>query len=185
MQQGSGLVLELPAGDPGGCFPDLFRGDGHPQLLQMIGRAAQQSESVVHAYLAGHVHVLAAIRGVAPAPALTVLAGSGSRAERQDTTEYRIEGADLVVEKLGFVRVDVLAEREPPRLRITLFSTPPSAALAFLGSTAVACYEIELDGSVPHAVGRQNILGTQQPSPRAGFELRRGLPCADLPSPES
>ncbi len=130
---------------------------GHPQLSKMVARAADESERVVHAYLAGHVHVLAAIRGVAPAPALTVIAGSGSRAQRQDTTEYRIDAADMILERLGFVRVDLLAERVPPRLRITLFSAPPSAALAFLGSTSVACYEIALDGSVPFPVDRQNI----------------------------
>lgn len=127
---------------------------GHPQLSNMVARAARESERVVHAYLAGHVHALVAIRGIAPAPALTVIAGSGSHAELQQSTEYRITEADLIVEKLGFVRVDVVTGAAvPPRLRLTLMSTPPSAALAFLGNNVVARYEIGLDGSLVHADG--------------------------------
>jgi hypothetical protein len=121
---------------------------GHPQLSKMVARAAEQSGQIVHAYLAGHVHVLGAVRGTRPAPALTVIAGSGARAERQDTTEYRIEGADLVVEELGFLRLDVMGKSTSARLRLTLFQTPPSAALSFLGNTTIARYEIDLDGSV-------------------------------------
>ena len=121
---------------------------GHPQLSQMIAQAAERSDRIVHAYLAGHVHVLAAIRGALPAPALTVIAGSGSHAERQDTTEYRIEGADVILEALGFARLDVMAESTPARLEVTLFQTPQSAALAFLGTSTIAHYEIDLDGSI-------------------------------------
>lgn len=121
---------------------------GHPQLSRMVATAAEQSGKIVHAYLAGHVHVLGAIRGTGPAPALTLIAGSGAHAERQDTTEYRIEDADLIVEELGFLRLDVMRETARDSLRITLFQTPPSAALAFLGNTTIARYEIDLDGSV-------------------------------------
>ncbi|MFP6655623.1 MAG: aminotransferase class IV [Myxococcota bacterium] len=121
---------------------------GHPQLSQMVARASKESGKIVHAYLAGHVHVLAAIRAALPAPALTVIAGSGSSAHRQDTTEYRIEDADLITEELGFVRLDVLAESEPKRLRVTLFRAPPSAALAFMGNKTIARYEIHLNGAV-------------------------------------
>ena len=121
---------------------------GHPQLSRMVARAVKKSGHPVHAYLAGHVHVMAAIRGALPAPALTVIAGSGSHAQRQDTAEYRIEDADLVIEELGFVRLDVLADETPARLRITLFQTPSSAFLAFLGNKELAGYEIELDGRV-------------------------------------
>jgi len=121
---------------------------GHPQLSQMVARASEESGKIVHAYLAGHVHVLSAIRGTRPAPALTVIAGSGAHAERQDATEYRIENADLIVEELGFVRLDVMRDAARDHLRVTLFQTPKSAALVFLGNTAIARYEIELDGSV-------------------------------------
>ena len=123
---------------------------GHPQLSRMVASAATRSRQIVHAYLAGHVHVLSAIRGALPAPALTVIAGSGSHAELQNTTEYRIEGADLIVEELGFVRVDLIAKARstPAKLRVSLFQTPSSAALAFLGNTEIARYEIGLDGSV-------------------------------------
>ncbi len=121
---------------------------GHPQLSTMVARAAEQSGRIVHAYLAGHVHVMAAIRNRAPAPSLTVIAGSGAHAERQDTTEYRIEGADLIVEELGFLRLDVMEEAAHAILRITLFQTPPSAVLSMLGNSMIARYEIELDGSV-------------------------------------
>lgn len=121
---------------------------GHPQLTRMVARAAERSGRIVHAYLAGHVHVLAAIRGAERAPALTVIAGSGSHAGKQDTTEYRIEGADLIVEELGFVRLDVISGPSPAHLRITLFQTPSSAVLAFLGNKTLARYKIGLDGSV-------------------------------------
>jgi hypothetical protein len=123
---------------------------GHPQLSRMVTRASDQSDRVVHAYLAGHVHVLGALRGVLPAPALTVIAGSGSHARRQDATEYRIEEADLIVEELGFVRVDLMppTKAAPERLRITLLETQKSAVLALLGNTTRARYEISLEGDV-------------------------------------
>lgn len=121
---------------------------GHPGLSAMVARAARDSETVVHAYLAGHVHALVAIRGVPPAPALTVIAGSGSHVGLQKETEYRMEGADMIVEALGFVRIDVVTQPAPARLSVTFFRAPPSAALAFLGHRAIARYEIAADGSV-------------------------------------
>jgi hypothetical protein len=121
---------------------------GHPQLSRMVARASAQSERVVHAYLAGHVHVLAAIPGIGPAPALTVIAGSGSQARRQQATEYRIEDPDFIANKLGFMRIDVLGKPPDDRLLITLFQSPPSAALGFLGNTVLARYEIEKNGTV-------------------------------------
>ncbi len=124
---------------------------GHPQLSQMVARAAGESGRIVHAYLAGHVHALAAIPALAPAPALTVIAGSGARAKIQGATEYRIENADMIVEALGFVRVDLVSETPRPRLRVTLLRARPTALLAFLGSTRIAEYEIGLDGSVARA----------------------------------
>jgi hypothetical protein len=121
---------------------------GHPQLSTMVARASRESGRVVHAYLAGHIHGLAAIRGTESAPALTVIAGSGSHANFQEEPEYRIEDADVMIEALGFVRVDVIAGPSRPRLRIRLLKARPSAVLAFLGTTVVAGYEIGLDGSV-------------------------------------
>jgi hypothetical protein len=121
---------------------------GHPQLRDLVAQAIERSGQTVHAYLAGHVHVLAAIRGEPPQPALTVIAGSGSHAERQESTEYRIEGADLVVEELGFTRLDLVKAKDGNRLRITLFQSPRSITLSDLGNTIVARYEIEADGSV-------------------------------------
>ena len=121
---------------------------GHPQLSRMVALASAQSERIVHAYLAGHVHVLAAIPGVGPAPALTVIAGSGAQAHRQLETEYRIEDPDFIANKLGFMRIDVLGKPPDDRLRVTLFQSPPSAVLTFLGNTILARYEIESDGTV-------------------------------------
>jgi hypothetical protein len=125
---------------------------GHPQLSKMVERAARQSGRIVHAYLAGHVHGLAAIQGVGGAPALTVIAGSGSGVDLQSAPEYRIEDADVVAGVLGFVRLDAFPESgpgpTPSHLRIALFEARPSAALAFLGSAELARYEIQLDGSV-------------------------------------
>jgi hypothetical protein len=121
---------------------------GHPQLSRMVARAAELSGRVVHAYLAGHVHVVAAIPGVVPAPALTVIAGSGSHARRQEEREYRIEQPDLLVEELGFMRLDVMGTSPTDFLRVTLFQAPASAALSFLGNTVLARYHIERDGRV-------------------------------------
>jgi len=126
---------------------------GHPQLSHMIERASRDSDRVVHAYLAGHVHGLAAIRGVAPAPLLTLIAGSGSHPKLQEEPEYRIEGADVMVEELGFLRMDAIAAPAPPRLRITLSMARPSAALAIFGTTTLARYEIGLDGTVERVDG--------------------------------
>ncbi len=128
---------------------------GHPQLSKMIERAARRSGRVVHAYLAGHVHGLAAIRGETAAPSLTLIAGSGSEVDLQSAPEYRIEAADsgdVVAAKLGFVRLDVFAESAPAgapaRMRVSLVAARSSAALASLGTTEIARYAIGLDGSV-------------------------------------
>ncbi len=128
---------------------------GHPQLSKMIERAAQRSGRIVHAYLAGHVHGLVAIRGKGTAPSLMLIAGSGSEVDLQSAPEYRIEAAgsdDVVAAKLGFVRLDVFADAgptgDPARLRVSLVAARPSAALAPLGAIEIARYAIELDGSV-------------------------------------
>lgn len=128
---------------------------GHPQLSKMIERAAQRSGRIVHAYLAGHVHGLVAIRGAGTAPALTLIAGSGSEVDLQSAPEYRIEAAgpdDVVAAKLGFVRLDVFADAgpagDPARLRVTLVATRSSAALAPLGTEELARYAIAPDGAV-------------------------------------
>lgn len=121
---------------------------GHPQLTAMVAGAAADADRIVHAYLAGHLHVLGAIRGEWPAPSVTVIAGSGSRARRQDTSEYRIEGADLILETLGFVRLDVVLVEGETRLRIGLYATPSSAALSFLGSRRVESYDVTQAGEV-------------------------------------
>lgn len=123
---------------------------GHPQLKQMVASASRESGHIVHAYLAGHVHGLVAIRGAIAdaAPVLTVIAGSGSHADLQEETEYRIEGAEVMHEALGFVRLDVTGTTIAPRLRITLSQARSSAALALFGTTTLARYEIELDGSL-------------------------------------
>jgi len=122
--------------------------DGHPGLSQMVARASKESGRIIHAYLAGHVHALGAIRGTLPSPALTLIAGSGSRARLHDATEYRVDSADLLEEELGFLRVDVFENDTPSRLAVTLYSTPRSSMLSFLGTTAIACYGVSLEGSV-------------------------------------
>lgn len=123
---------------------------GHPQLKQMVASASRESGRIVHAYLAGHVHGLVAIRGSVAdsAPVLTVIAGSGSHAKLQEETEYRIEGAEVMHEALGFVRLDVTGPTTSPRLRITLSQARPSAALALFGTPTLARYEIEVDGAL-------------------------------------
>lgn len=136
---------------------------GHPKLSKMIERAARRSGRIVHAYLAGHVHGLAAIRGEGTAPSLTLIAGSGSEVDLQSAPEYRIDAADsgdVVAAKLGFVRVDAFEANEPAgepaQLRISLVAARPSAALAALGTTEIARYEINLDGSVRRTDGAQD-----------------------------
>ena len=123
---------------------------GHPALRRMIARASRRAGHVVHAYLAGHVHGLVAIREDeidAGRPALVAIAGSGSHADLQEEPEYRIDEADVLEESIGFARVDVI-EAPAPRLRLTLWRARPSAALAMLGATPIARYAIAPDGSV-------------------------------------
>jgi len=125
---------------------------GHPKLSKMIERAASRSGRIVHAYLAGHVHGLAAIRGAGKAPALTLIAGSGSEVDLQSAPEYRIDGIDVVAARLGYLRIDLFAgsdpTKDPARLEVTLMATQPSALLAALGTTELARYAIRLDGAV-------------------------------------
>lgn len=132
---------------------------GHPKLSKMIERASRQSGRIVHAYLAGHVHGLVAVRGRQNAPVLTVVAGSGSEVDLQSAPEYRIDDGDVVAAKLGFVRLDGFADAEPTgepaHLRISLLAVPPSAALASLGTSEIARYEILLDGSLRRTDARQ------------------------------
>lgn len=128
---------------------------GHPKLSKMIRLAAIQAGVVVHLDLAGHVHGLVAVRGAENAPALTVVAGSGSEIDLQSAPEYRIDALDAVFARLGFVRLDAFegggATGEPAHLLVSLYAAPPSAALAKLGglgTQALARYAIALDGAV-------------------------------------
>lgn len=123
---------------------------GHPALRRMVAQASRRSGRVVHAYLAGHVHGLAAIHEEQVRngrPALIAIAGSGSHADLQEEPEYEIEDADVLEETIGFARVDVVAEPSP-RLRVTLLRARPSAALAMFGTTTLARYAIAPDGAV-------------------------------------
>lgn len=155
---------------------------GHPQLSKMIERAAQRSGRVIHAYLAGHVHGLAAIRGVGTAPSLTLIAGSGSGVDLQSAPEYRIEAAgsgDVVAAKLGFVRLDVFDESgqagDPARLRVSLFAARSSAALAWLGASEIARYAIGLDGSVERTETLQDRSSAGGQRRQVSLEPANGL----------
>ncbi len=123
---------------------------GHPQLSDMVADAARRAGTVVHAYVAGHVHVLGAIPGTRPdAPRLTVIAGSGAHAERQTDTEYRIEGADFLEASLGFVRFDAFADAPDPTLRVTLHRAPSLPILArFRPPEIAAVYSLGVDGDL-------------------------------------
>ncbi|MEM9174668.1 MAG: metallophosphoesterase [Myxococcota bacterium] len=108
---------------------------GHPQLSRMVAEAARRAETIVHAYVSGHVHVLGAIRGETPgAPRLTVIAGAGSDPKRQTETEYRIEGEDFLDVHLGFVRFDAFGHADDPTreatLRVTYYRAPSLPPLA-------------------------------------------------------
>jgi DNA repair exonuclease SbcCD nuclease subunit len=121
---------------------------GHPGLSQMVARASNLSQRVIHAYLAGHVHGLGAIRGQGDAPALTVIAGSGSRADLQESPEYQVAGSDRLLEVLGFARLDSYPEGPDAHLEITLFEARRSAIFAFLGHRVAARYAVSLTGGV-------------------------------------
>ncbi|MBY0402107.1 metallophosphoesterase [Myxococcota bacterium] len=139
---------------------------GHPKLSKMIERAARQSGRRVHAYLAGHVHGLAAIRGQGTAPALTLIAGTGSEVDLQNAPEYAIDGIDVVAAQLGFLRLDAFAENavpgEPAHLRISLLAARPSAALAWLGTSEIARYAIALDGTVRRTDSPRDRVGGER-----------------------
>lgn len=128
---------------------------GHPQLSDMVSAAANRAETVVHAYVAGHVHVLGAIPGRRPgAPGLTVIAGSGAHAKRQTGTEYRIEHADFLEASLGFARFDAFATKPEPTLRVTLYRTGPFPLLARFRAPEVAVrFSIGLDGALVSGSG--------------------------------
>lgn len=123
---------------------------GHPQLSEMVSAAATRAGTVVHAYVAGHVHVLGAVPGTrAGAPRLTVIAGSGAHAEHQTDTEYRIDGADFLEASLGFARFDAFANGPEPTLRVTLFRAASLPPLARLFAPEIAArYSIGVDGDV-------------------------------------
>ncbi|MGB0618289.1 MAG: metallophosphoesterase [Myxococcota bacterium] len=127
---------------------------GHPQLLDMVATAARQANTVVHAYVAGHVHVLGAIPGERRGlPRLTVIAGSGAHAEHQPDTEYQIENADFLEASLGFARFDVFSNADDadaqPTLRVTLHRVPSLPPLAkFRAPEIAARYSIDVRGRI-------------------------------------
>ncbi|GEM_PF-2088200 len=125
---------------------------GHPRFSELVANAARRSGHVLHAYVAGHVHALGAVPATsAGAPRLTVIAGSGAHTERQTDPEYRIEGADVLVEALGFARVAAIADEaggKAKHLEVSLLRAPSLPLFSFLGSTVVARYSITLDGRV-------------------------------------
>lgn len=140
---------------------------GHPQFSKMIRLAAIQAGVVVHLDLAGHVHGLVAVRGVENAPALTVVAGSGSEVDLQSAPEYRIDALDAVFARLGFVRLDAFESGgptgEPAHLIVSLYAARPSAALAGLGTYPLARYAIDLDGTV-RGIDGDAVEGDAQPA---------------------
>lgn len=123
---------------------------GHPQLSEMVNAAAHRAGTLVHAYVAGHVHVLGAIPGRAGrAPRLTVIAGSGAEAYLQPAPEYRIEGADFLEASLGFARFDVFANDPEPTLQVTLYRAASLPPLARLFAPEIAArYSVGIGGEV-------------------------------------
>lgn len=123
---------------------------GHPQLSDMVSAAATRAGTVVHAYVAGHVHALGAVPGPASrAPRLTVIAGSGAHAHHQSAPEYRIEHADYLETTLGFARFDAFAHDSEPTLRVTLYRAASLPPLARLFAPEIAArYSIGVDGEV-------------------------------------
>ncbi|MCR9096592.1 MAG: metallophosphoesterase [bacterium] len=124
---------------------------GHPQLSGMVRNAARDAGIPVHAYVAGHVHVLGAIPSAVPgaAPSLTVIAGSGAHAELQTSTEYRIEAPDFLEASIGFVRFDSFLGEPEPKLRVTLYRVAPLPLIARLRAPEIAArYAIGLAGEV-------------------------------------
>ena len=124
---------------------------GHPQLSDMVRNAARRAGIPVHAYVAGHVHVLGAIPSAVPgaAPALTVIAGSGAHAELQTSTEYRIDAPDFLEASVGFVRFDTFLDEPDATLQVTLYRVAPLPLIArFRAPEIAARYAIDLAGEV-------------------------------------
>lgn len=94
---------------------------------ELIRDAIAASGYPVHVFLAGHEHNLQVITSPDAAPALHVVAGSGSRVREPRTSNSH---ARFVLDELGFARVDLVGSGAEARLVVSLFSVSSSPFFA-------------------------------------------------------
>jgi hypothetical protein len=99
----------------------------------------------VHVFMAGHEHNLQVLVMDPPAPALHVIAGSGSttRAIRHPNPLRRAS-----FDVPGFARVDLVGSGEDERLVASLHRVPPFPLASIRGSLLVARWSVDRSGGV-------------------------------------
>lgn len=120
-------------------------GSGDVGFKKAIGRAIETSGIEVQLLLAGHEHNLQIAIEDPPYPALTAIAGSGSRVRKQT---YGVLGSRFVHVRPGFARIDLDGDGPAQRLVVSLIETPRSQLDFWSPTRTVGCWSVSVEGRV-------------------------------------
>ncbi|MFP6563280.1 MAG: metallophosphoesterase [Myxococcota bacterium] len=125
--------------------PGVSRDDG-PTAEGPVFEAVRRAGVPVHAHLAGHNHSLQLLSREGTAIPLGVIAGSGARARPPIDRAHpdRVFGAS----RLGFARLSVQRAPGPPRLQVSLYSTPDWPLFGGGAPTLEARWSVDAEGRV-------------------------------------
>ena len=93
--------------------------------------------------LAGHEHNLQIAIADSPFPALTAIAGSGSRVRGE---RYGVLGSQFVAAEAGFARIDLDGDGPAQRLVVSLIETPGSGIDFRSPTRVVGCWAVTVTG---------------------------------------
>lgn len=130
----------------------------HPVGLADVGfrkalaHAVEATGVPVQLLLAGHEHNLQIAVADFPFPALTAIAGSGSRVREE---RYGVLGSQFVAAKAGFARIDLDGDGPAQRLVVSLIETPSSGIDVGAPTRVVGCWAVGLTGNVSGGERRQ------------------------------
>ncbi|MCC6640878.1 MAG: metallophosphoesterase [Deltaproteobacteria bacterium] len=99
----------------------------------------------VQLLLAGHEHNLQIAVAEFPFPALTAIAGSGSRIRGE---RYGVLGSQFVAVDAGFARIDLDGDGPAQRLVVSLIETPDDGLDFWSPTRVLGCWSVGVDGRV-------------------------------------
>jgi hypothetical protein len=120
-------------------------GSGDVGFKRAIGSAIEATGVPVQLLLAGHEHNLQIAVEKYPYPALTAIAGSGSRVRKP---RYDVLGRQFVHVRPGFARVDLDGDGPAQRLVVSMVETPKHHLDFWSPTRVVGCWSVTLNGQV-------------------------------------